>query len=73
MKKIVYISNVCEDITPGYKEKIRAQASSFAEAGFKTYLYTLQKMRAVLFRIEKGEFVVVSEDKFCKFGVSIFI
>lgn len=68
MKKLLYISNVGEDVTPGYKEKIRAQTHAFAEAGLETYLYTIQKKQTVLYKIINDDFIILQTDKFDKYG-----
>lgn len=56
MHKLIYISYVMEDISPGYKEKIRAQAKSFNNLGFKTYLYTSTTKGACLYEISNNEY-----------------
>jgi len=54
--KLLYVNNVMEDISPGYKEKIYSQCIAFEELGFETYLYTSSTGGIIIYKIKDGIF-----------------
>lgn len=62
--KLIYITNILEDILSGYNEKVYAQSKAFSNFGIETYLYISSTKSVILYKIKDDKLVKIHEKNY---------